>query len=273
MSCARFTNWVIDFADRDMTEAADYLRPFAWIEENVKPVRIHNNRAARAERWWQHGEKRPAMRAALAEKTHYIATPETAKHRFFVRFPVIVAPEHSLIVIPEGSALMLGLLSSRIHCVWALAKGGRMGMGNDPRYNASLTFETFPFPEGFSPKADVSLPEGGKWQAIAEAAEDLETWRENWLNPPEWVTRASTPKESAAGFPSRVLPKAEHAAEWKKRTLTGLYNEAPAGLRLRHETLDKTVAAAYGWTDYAPDMPDDEILRRLLALNQEKRHA
>jgi len=24
---------------------------------------------------------------------------------------------------------------------------------------------------------------------------------------------------------------------------------------------------AYGWTDYTPDMPDDEILRRLLALN------
>jgi hypothetical protein len=38
-------------------------------------------------------------------------------------------------------------------------------------------------------------------------------------------------------------------------------------LRLRHETLDKAVAAAYGWQDYTPEMPDDEILRRLLALN------
>jgi len=27
------------------------------------------------------------------------------------------------------------------------------------------------------------------------------------------------------------------------------------------------VAAAYGWRDYTADMADDEILRRLLALN------
>jgi hypothetical protein len=30
------------------------------------------------------------------------------------------------------------------------------------------------------------------------------------------------------------------------------------------------VANAYGWTDYTPDMPDDEILKRLLALNLER---
>jgi len=30
------------------------------------------------------------------------------------------------------------------------------------------------------------------------------------------------------------------------------------------------VATAYGWTDYTPEMPDDEILRRLLAMNLER---
>ena len=37
-----------------------------------------------------------------------------------------------------------------------------------------------------------------------------------------------------------------------------------------HEALDIAVAAAYGWADYAPAMADDEILRRLLALNLER---
>jgi hypothetical protein len=263
-------HWVIDFADMDMATAADYLQPFAWVEAEVKPVRIHNNRASRAKNWWQHGEKRPAMRAALKGQTHYITTPETAKHRFFVRFPVAVAPEHSLIVIPRGDALTLGLLSSRIHCVWALAAGGRMGMGNDPRYNASLTFETFPFPEGFSPRAEAPLPEGDKWQAIAEAAGQLEQWRENWLNPPDWIAAEITPEEAAAGFPPRVQPKPANAAAWKKRTLTNLYNENPPALRLRHQTLDKAVAAAYGWSDYTSDMPDEEILKRLLQQNRER---
>ena len=34
-----------------------------------------------------------------------------------------------------------------------------------------------------------------------------------------------------------------------------------------HEQLDRTVAAAYGWTDYGPSMKDSDVRARLLALN------
>jgi len=34
-----------------------------------------------------------------------------------------------------------------------------------------------------------------------------------------------------------------------------------------HEALDAAVATAYGRSDYTPSIPEDEILRRLLALN------
>lgn len=54
------------------------------------------------------------------------------------------------------------------------------------------------------------------------------------------------------------------AALLKKRTLTNLYNERPAWLANVHRDLDAAVAAAYGWP---ADLGDDEILRRLLALN------
>lgn len=260
-------HWVVDFAGMDLPAAADYLAPFGYVEAKVKPIRITNNRAARAEKWWQHGEKRPALRASLHGLTHFIATPETAKHRFFVKFPVAVAPEHSLIVIPRQDDATLGILSSRIHCVWALAKGGTLE--DRPRYNASLTFETFPFPPGFNLKAEAA-PDGEPFTAIAEAAADLDAWREKWLNPEGWLDWEITPEEASACFPPRPVPKPEQAAAWKKRTLTNLYNEKPAGLTLRHEQLDKAVAAAYGWTDYTPELSDGEILRRLLALNQER---
>jgi hypothetical protein len=36
---------------------------------------------------------------------------------------------------------------------------------------------------------------------------------------------------------------------------------------MAHQQLDQAVAAAYGWADYHADQPDDEILKRLLALN------
>lgn len=38
-------------------------------------------------------------------------------------------------------------------------------------------------------------------------------------------------------------------------------------LAMAHQQLDAAVAAAYGWADYTAAMPDDEILKRLLALN------
>jgi hypothetical protein len=58
--------------------------------------------------------------------------------------------------------------------------------------------------------------------------------------------------------------------ELAKRTLTNLCNQRPAWLAQAHGALDVAVAAAYGWADYTPAMPDDEILRRLLTLNLER---
>jgi hypothetical protein len=76
--------------------------------------------------------------------------------------------------------------------------------------------------------------------------------------------------EVVPSYPDRIVPKPEHAADLKKRTLTNLYNARPAWLEHAHRELDRAVAAAYGWDDYTPDMLDEEILRRLLALNLER---
>ncbi len=71
--------------------------------------------------------------------------------------------------------------------------------------------------------------------------------------------------EIVPGYPDRLMPKPEHAAELKKRTLTNLYNQRPAWLDHAHRALDEAVAAAYGWP---VDLSDDEVLRRFLALNR-----
>ena len=259
--------WVIDFGTQ-MTEkeAALYEAPFAQVLAKVKPVRMINNRKARAIYWWRHGETRPGLRGKLDGLSRYIATPETAKHRFFVWFPISVAPEHSLIVIPCDDDTTFGVLSSRLHITWAIAKGGRMGYGNDPRYNSTLTFETFPFPEGLTPNIPAAdYAADPRAQAIAQAARRLNELRENWLNPPEWVRYEP---EVVPGYPDRLVPVDDKAAALlKKRTLTNLYNERPAWLANVHRDLDAAVAAAYGWP---ADLGDDEILRRLLALNLER---
>ena len=257
--------WVIDFGPT-MTEqeAALYEAPFQHVVEQVKPVRITNNRKARAERWWLHGETRPGMRKALAGLERYIATVETAKHRIFVWLPTSVAPEHRLIVIPRADDTTFGILSSRIHIAWALAQGGTLE--DRPVYNSTRCFEPFPFPAGLTPATPASdYASNSHAQAIAGAARRLVELRDAWLNPAELVRREP---EVVAGYPDRILPVNEAAAaELKRRTLTNLYNARPAWLANAHATLDAAVAAAYGWP---ADLDDDDILARLLELNLER---
>jgi hypothetical protein len=68
-------------------------------------------------------------------------------------------------------------------------------------------------------------------------------------------------------YPDRIVAKPGHEKDLADRTLTKLYNQRPAWLDAAHKALDLAVAAAYGWADYSADMPDEEILKRLLALN------
>ena len=71
-------------------------------------------------------------------------------------------------------------------------------------------------------------------------------------------------------YPDRILPRDGFEQQLAQRTLTELYNQCPAWFAQAQEALDAAVAAAYGWADYTPQMPDEEILRRLLALNRER---
>ena len=285
--------WIIDFGtDMAEADAALYETPFMQVLMHVKPYRKTVNRERTRRNWWIHEEARISMRKALGGLSRYIATPRVAKHRFFVWLPVSVLPDTRLNVIASDSDAIFGILSSRIHEVWSLAQASMHGVGNDPTYNTKSCFETFPFPEGLTPR-DTRLPSpptpdgttkqsttpasgqvaaclplaGEVSPAIAATAAQLNALREAWLNPPEWVDWVRTPEEEQAGFSLRPVPKPGHEAELKKRTLTNLYNARPAWLAHAHRELDATVAATYGWTDYTPEMPDSEILRRLLVLN------
>lgn len=201
---------------------------------------------------------------------------------------------HARVYVDDATALVaraddssFGILHSRLHEQWALRLGTWMGKGNDPRYTPTTCFETFPFPSGLTPAdtahqrtealpdgalipADLPPPVRPHAEAIACAAKGLVELRDAWLNPPEWTERV--PEVVPLGmdhspYPDRIVAKPGFEAELAKRTLTKLYNQSPAWLVQAHQALDAAVAAAYGWLDYSPAMPDDEILRRLLALN------
>lgn len=253
--------WIIDFGTgMPAARAALYEVPFAYVEKHVKPERINQRRDAYRDRWWIHAEARPGLRKALRSLPRFIATPRVAKHRFFVWLPVGVIPDSRLFAICRDDDVTFGVLSSRLHMVWALVHSSRHGDGDDggrPTYNAAACFETFPFP----------APDASARKSVAAAARRLNELRDSWLNPPQWVDRI---QRLDARYPARLVPKPGHEVDVKSRTLTNLYNERPAWLENAHAELDRAVAAAYGWADYTATMPNDKIITRLLELNQER---
>ena len=220
-------------------------------------------RAWHRTKWWLHGDPRPALRRAILALNRFIATPLVSKHRVFVWLPSAKIPENTVIAIARDDDTTFGILHSRFHEAWSLRLGTWLGVGNDPRYTPTTTFETFPFPEGLTPNIPAETYENDpRAQRIGEAARELDAARRNWLNPPDLVDIVP---EVVPGYPDRILPKDAHAAATLKECmLTNLYNQRPQWLVNAHDKLDRAVAAAYGWPE---DISTDDALAKLLELN------
>ncbi len=265
--------FIVDFG-RGVSEsdASRYEAPFRHVVFIVKPQRDTSRTTVGL--YWQHERARDQMRQALKELPRFLTTVAVSKHRVFAWMTAPTLPDHSLFAFARDDDYFFGVAHSRFHQVWALKLGTRLE--TRPRYTPTTCFETFPFPES-SEKQRAE---------ISEAAKELNELRENWLNPPEWtLTRqlifsgsidgpwsrfVHKPNEHGIGavrYP-RVEPRDEEAAKkLAKRTLTNLYNERPTWLTHAHAKLDAAVAAAYG---FAPDLSDEAILEKLLALNLER---
>jgi len=258
--------WIIDFDALSEQEAALYEGPFRHVVTHVKPERARNADRQRREKWWRFGRSGGDWRSAASAVSRVIVTPRVAKHRVFVWREARLMPDSAVVAIARDDDTAFGILHSRFHELWSLRLGTWLGVGNDPRYTPSTTFETFPFPEGLTPNIPAAdYADDPRAVAIAGAAAELNRLREAWLNPPDLVR---IDPEVVPGYPDRVLPRDEAAAKvLKTRTLTNLYNQRPAWLDMAHRRLDEAVAAAYGWP---ADLSDDEVLARLFALNQER---
>jgi hypothetical protein len=231
--------WIIDFGvDMPVDEASLYEAPFEYVARHVKPFREQSRTTISA--WWLHERPRVDMRKALEPFSRFACTPRVARHRLFVWLTGETLPDSRVFVFARDDDYFIGVLHSRVHEVWSLRMASWHGVGNDPTYNTSTCFETFPFPWplGSEPVGDPRV------EAIGRAARELVEMRDRWLNP-----------EGAS------------EAELKKRTLTNLYNARPTWLNLAHRRLDQAVLDAYGWPH---DLTDEDLLARLLALNLER---
>ncbi|MEX2532089.1 MAG: DNA methyltransferase [Gemmatimonadota bacterium] len=240
--------FVIDFALLAEKRARAYPVLYDLVRDRVKPARDANSRMSYRRYWWRFGEPRHVLREALPGLTRFIATPETSKHRVFAFLPVEAACAHKIIVIALDDSYSLGVLSSTIHAAWTIASGGRLGVGNDPVYQKSQTFDAFPFPSSSDPVRDE----------IRRAAEAIDAHRKAALERDGAVTMTGMYNVVEALRAGTELSKAERK----------IHQAAACGiLKDLHDELDALVAEAYGWPW---PLEEEEILDRLVRLHDER---
>lgn len=241
-----------------------------WLFERVKPDRDENKRKSVRERWWRFAEPRKVLRSAHEGLERYIATVQTAKHRFFTFLPSEIVPDDKLIAIALDDSQWLGVMSSRIHVSWALLAGGALGVGNDPVYNKSRCFEAFPFPV-------LNDELAGK---ISSLADRIDTHRKR--------QQAANPSLTLTGM-YNVLEKLRAREELNAKDKIIHQQGVVSLLRELHDELDMAVFEAYDWPDLAdklvgrpggttslPSKPvdqaeaEEEVLMRLVELNKKR---
>jgi hypothetical protein len=238
--------YVIDLQGRDGEQVrARFPTIYQHLLDAVYPGRAQNSDPKLREAWWLFRRSNETYRAMLLGLSRFFVTTETSKHRTFTQASAEFIAEHGTVSFGTDDIFILGVLSSRIHVTWALAAGGRLGIGNDPRYNKTRCFDPFPFP-------DAAVAQR---QRIRDLAQQLDAHRK--------ARQAAHPTLSITGMYNVLVKlRAGDAFTEKERAV---YDQGLVSvLRQLHDDLDDAVFTAYGWE---PTLTDEEILAKVVALN------
>ena len=215
------SRWVVDFNNWTENKAAEYVIPFSRLLESVKPERQRKKsdgsyvlRRPLPERWWQYGEKCPAMRKAIADLDEVLVIALVSKTVMPVRVPTGQVFSHMLGIFATDSYAQQAVLSSSIHRYWAITYGSTLETRT--RYTPSDVFETFPRPE---PTAELEV-----------IGRTLDTERREIMLRRELGLTKLYNLVNDPGLETGTDPDVDR-------------------MRAIHVELDETVAAAYGWDD------------------------
>jgi len=255
--------YVLSLENMSEADARDqYPEAMTILEEKVLPFRKGNRRARLRQFWWQYGEQRPGLAAATKGLKRILMHPYVnANLAFaFVSGEVFVGSPHYAFALESMSSF--ASLQTRVHEVWA--RHFSSSFKDDLTYTASMAFDTFPFSKSWQDNPTLE----GSGENYYEYRADLMVRNDEGLT--KTYNRFHNPD-----------------------------NHEPDTVKLRelHAAMDRAVLDAYGWDDIptdcdflldyeidedtwgnkkkpyryrCPDEVHDEVLARLLDLNQKR---
>lgn len=254
--------YVINFGEMSEQEARRWPDLMAIVEAKVRPRRLKQGSIVNPARWWMFARSASNLAAATNGMERLLVTSSISSHRSFAFIRTGTVISHNVTAIADQTFQMFAAVQSRVHTIWAAffssSLEDRLG------YRPSDCFETFPFASNF--RSNRSLEDAGR--AYYELRASIMVRNNEGLT--DTYNRFHDPNE-----------------------------RAPEIVRLRelHTAMDRAVLAAYGWNDIPtdcdffldyeideetwgkkkkpwryrwPDAVHDEVLARLLLLNQER---
>lgn len=123
-------HWLIDFPPgMGEREASLYEHPFHHLFRAMRPTR---------DRWWVNPHANERLRAALARRERYLATPVGATPPEWRWFDSAVIPDDTLLAVARDDDFSHGILSARPFASWWRAHYSRR--------TPTLAVDSYPFP-------------------------------------------------------------------------------------------------------------------------------
>ena len=253
--------WVINFGDMSEGEARAFAEPFRIVEDRVKPYRDGLTRQVHEACFWKFWDRREGFFSRCSRLQRVIVMSKLSKYRAVTFGPVGHIYSEKVKVFASDDAALFGILQSQAHDLWSLGEGATTG--ETPAYSGTKCFDTF------------ALPLERTFDSIRSPSAECYEWREAYR-----VAHAL----GLTDFYNRFHDPDERDPEIMK-------------LRELHDTMDRAVLYAYGWSDIPtdceflldyeideeewgnkkkpwryrwPDEVRDEVLARLLELNAER---
>jgi hypothetical protein len=258
--------WVINFETMTEKEARKWPDLMAILETKVKPERMKVKRERHRKLWWLYGDYRQGLHSAIASLPRVLVCSQVSSHLALAFLPTTYVYSHGLDIFALSTYSAFCTLQCRTHEIWGRFFGS--SLEDRLRYTPSDCFETCPFPD-------------------------------NWETDPTLETAGGIYYE----FRSALMI---HNHEGLTKTYNRFHDPDELDmeivkLRKLHDDIDRAVLDAYGWTDIKPSCgffldyeidneddwgdkkkpwryrwPDDardEILARLMELNEQRAKA
>ncbi|MBD2233736.1 Eco57I restriction-modification methylase domain-containing protein [Phormidium tenue] len=152
------TRYIINFGDRSEDEARKWPDLIQIVEEKVKPERMTKAQDVANWPWWKFWRMRKELYEKISDNSRTLAISRVSQYLSMAFLPVNVVFTEGVVVFAFEKYGDFAFLQSRIHEIWAKFFGS--SMKDDLRYTSSVCFDTLPFPENW--ETDPTLEAIGK---------------------------------------------------------------------------------------------------------------